>query len=53
MRDRLPKLSIMNTAIVDPIAFVSARGIFSIIPSYSLSSIPFTVTPESMIISGP
>jgi hypothetical protein len=49
----LPKLSITNTAINDPKALVKARGIFSKIPNYSLSSIPSIEVPESMIISGP
>ena len=46
----LPMLSIINTAIVEPIALVSANGIFRIIPSYSRSLIPSTVVPESIII---
>ena len=49
----LPILSITNTAIVEPIAFVNANGIFKIIPSYSRSLIPSTVVPESIIIYGP
>jgi hypothetical protein len=49
----LPILSITNTAIVEPIALVNANGIFKIIPSYSLSFIPSTVVPESIIIYGP
>lgn len=49
----LPKSSIINIAINDPRALVKANGIFKIIPSYSLSSIPSIVVPESIIISGP
>ena len=48
-----PSLSITKTAIVLPMAFVNARGMFNNIPSYSLSSIPSIVVPESIIISGP
>lgn len=43
----------MKVAIIVPIAFVAANGIFRIIPSYSLSSTPSIVVPESIIISGP
>jgi len=45
--------SIKNIAIRDPSALVNAKGIFKIIPSYSLSSTPSIVVPESIIISGP
>jgi hypothetical protein len=48
-----PKSSIRNIATIDPSAFVKANGIFNIIPSYSLSSMPSIVVPESIIISGP
>ena len=53
MINLLPKSSIINIAINDPSALVKANGIFKIIPSYSLSSIPSIVVPESIIISGP
>jgi hypothetical protein len=49
----LPSLSMMNTATREPTAFTKAKGMLSMIPSYSLSSIPSIVVPESIIISGP
>jgi hypothetical protein len=53
MINLLPKLSIINIATIDPNALVKANGMFKSIPSYSLSSIPSIVIPESIIISGP
>lgn len=46
----LPNLSIMKTAIVDPIAFIKANGIFIMIPSLFKSVIPGTVIPDCIII---
>jgi hypothetical protein len=48
----LPFPSIIKTAIVEPIAFINARGIFNIIANSS-SSIPFIVIPDFYIIVGP
>lgn len=41
----LPLPSIINTATVDPIAFIKANGIFKIIANSS-SSIPLIVIPD-------
>ena len=49
----LPNLSMIKTVTVEPIAFMAANGILSIIAYFSFSSIPSIVVPESIIISGP
>ena len=49
----LPSLSMTKTATIEPTALTKARGMLRMIPSYSLSSMPSMVVPESMIISGP